>query len=135
MLLRKKLPKNFTLNFLVKNKFFNYIGLISFSLYLWHWPLLVFFKYYFVYEVNIWIKIFSIIVVFSISAFSYHFVELFFRYKFNFKNLTYILLIIYTFFTVSFLSLNKKETSEYIENSPNFIANASLTNFKCKTNS
>ncbi len=97
MLLRKKLPKNFTLNFLVKNKFFNYIGLISFSLYLWHWPLLVFFKYYFVYEVNIWIKIFSIIIVFSLSAFSYHFVELFFRYKFNFKKLTYILLNIYNF--------------------------------------
>ena len=134
MLLRKKLPKNFIFKKLVENKYFNYLGLISFSLYLWHWPILVFFKYYYVYEVSIWIKILSLIFVFAISIFSYHIIELKFRYEISFKKLISLIIFIYIFFIAISYSNFTKSRSEYEINSYNFIANASLTNFKCKTN-
>jgi len=134
MLLRKKLPKNFIFKNFVENKYFNYLGLISFSLYLWHWPILVFFKYYFVYDVNIWFKILSLLIMFLLSIFSYHIIELTFRYKLNFKKLILIISLVYLFFISAFFFINNlKNNSKYEINSPNFIASASLTNFKCKT--
>ena len=133
MLLRKKLPKNFIFKKFVENKHFNYLGLISFSLYLWHWPILVFFKYYFVYEVTIWIKMLSLFIMFALSVFSYHLIELTFRYKFDFKKLIIGISLIYLFFICIFLfNNNLKKNVKYKINSPNFIANASLSNFRCE---
>ena len=133
MFLRKKLPKKFIFKKIFENKYFNYLGLISFSLYLWHWPLLVFFKYYYVYELNIWIKIMSLIIMFIISVFSYHFIELTFRYKFNFKKLIIGISAIYLLTTGTyFYQNNSKKSLEFEAYTPDFIASASLTNFKCE---
>ncbi len=135
LLLTKELPKNFVFKKLVQNKYFNYIGLISFSLYLWHWPILVLFKYYYVYEVSFIIKILSLVLMFILSIFSYHIIELKFRYKISFKILIIIISGLYIFF-ISFYFYNKsiKENIQYKSFSPNFISSASLTNFKCETN-
>lgn len=51
------------------------IGLISYSLYLWHWPVLAFAKYSFG-EIALWTKLASLVVMFGLSFLSYKLVEL-----------------------------------------------------------
>ena len=134
MLLKKNFPKKFFLDIIINNKFPQYIGLISFSLYLWHWPTLVFVEYYFVYEVDFLIKIYTLVLSIILSIISYHLVEINFRYKFKIKSLYKLLLISYILFISFFVFINLKKNISYIKNSPDFIAEASLTNFKCEIN-
>ena len=74
------------------NKLMVQVGLISYSLYLWHYPIFVFFK-----EVNI---IYLIIITFIFSLASYNFVETPFRKKnlyssfFNIKTLVFSSILI-----------------------------------------
>ena len=132
MLLRKTIPQNFIFKNIIENKYLNYLGLISFSLYLWHWPILVFFKYYYVYEVSFFIKILSLFITFALAAFSYHIVELNFRYRINYKKLILSMAVIYSFLIGVFIHQNTiKKYLNFEVNSPDFIASASLTNFKC----
>ena len=65
---------------LLSQKFLVYIGLISYSLYLWHYPILSFCK---ILKINFnFISIFCIaLLIFGISAFSYHCIEKFYRNK------------------------------------------------------
>ena len=84
-----------TLKGLLNNKFLNYIGLISFSLYLWHYFLFKLFDYYH-YNLSI-LSIFIISIILSI--FSFHFIEVPFRKKefylnLNFKLFSIILVLI-----------------------------------------
>lgn len=51
---------------IVSNGFMNYIGKISYSIYIWHYPILLLLNIGFLYK---------IIILFSISIFSYHFIE------------------------------------------------------------
>jgi peptidoglycan/LPS O-acetylase OafA/YrhL len=55
------------------------IGLISYSIYLWHWPLIVFVKYYNIVELTITLKLVLLFVTLSISTISWKFVETPFR--------------------------------------------------------
>lgn len=51
----------------------NYIGRLSYSIYLWHWPIIVLFVLYKPFgEINTTLSLFSILLL---SSFSYHFVE------------------------------------------------------------
>ena len=134
MLLKKNFPEKFFLDIIINNKFTQYIGLISFSLYLWHWPTLVFVEYYFVYEVDFSIKIYTLVLSIILSIISYHLVEINFRYKFKIKSLYKLLLISYILFISFFVFINLKKNISYVKNSPDFIAEASLTNFKCEIN-
>ncbi len=70
-LLRKQKEIHFTDNIL-KNKFAIYIGKISYSLYLWHLPVIYLTNVYFVNEFFI---VFSILLSFIIAHFSYRFIE------------------------------------------------------------
>ena len=132
MLLKKKFPNKFIFDFLIHNKVIQYIGLISFSLYLWHWPILVFVEYYFVYELEIMIRFFVLLTAIFFSILSYHFVELKFRYNFKIQSVYRLILIGYTFFIIFFIVLNFTKNFSYKKNSPDYIAEASLTNFKSK---
>lgn len=105
---------------------------MSFSLYLWHWPVLVFVKYYYVYDLNTISKIFALLVSILLSVFSYHLIELKFRYKIKIYHTYNILIISYVFFVLFFFYINFNNKKLYEVNSPNFIADASLTNFKCE---
>ena len=131
MLLKKKFPKKFFLDFIIRNSFLQYIGLISFSLYLWHWPILTFVKYYFVYEINLITKILTLILSIAISMLSYHFIELKFRYKIKINHTYKILLVSYVIFVLFFIFINFTQKKLYSKNSPNFIGQSALTNFKC----
>lgn len=57
------------------------IGLISYSLYLWHWPLIVFAKYYLVRPLLAWESLAVVIVSFLLAWLSWRYVEQPFRSK------------------------------------------------------
>jgi len=131
MILKKQFPKRFSLDFIIHNKIIQYIGLISFSLYLWHWPLLVFVEYYFVYELDLSKRVLTLLITCIFSVISYHFVEINYRYKFNIKSIYKLIAISYVFF-ISFSLFINLNNINYKKNSPDFIADAALTNFKCE---
>ena len=133
LFLSKKLPKNFNLKNLIYNKYINYIGLISFSLYLWHWPILVFFKYYYVYEVTIFTKLVGLIIVFLFSIISFHFIEQTFRYKMSLKKFSLFLLAMFLSVTI-FLTYNliSKKNINGDEKYYDTVSNSSYSNYKCK---
>ncbi len=55
------------------------LGLISYSLYLWHWPLLVFTRYYMLEEPGPWIRAAVLVLAFAVATASWWFVERPFR--------------------------------------------------------
>ena len=129
--LSRRLPQNFPLTNIIENKYLNFIGLISFSLYLWHWPVLVFFKYYYVDNLNIIIKVLAIVIVFFSAYLSYMFIEKKFRYDLNYKKVINLLIIMFSFIIIISLVniFNKKiKVDEFYEK----ISKNSYTNYKCK---
>ena len=58
-----------------------FIGLISYSLYLWHWPLIVFTKYYKAVDLSRKEELLLLVVMFVASVLSWRFVETPFRKK------------------------------------------------------
>jgi peptidoglycan/LPS O-acetylase OafA/YrhL len=63
----------------LSNKIFVYIGLISYSAYLWHQPIIVFTKYYTNENLNLWIALAITISTFALAYLSWLFVEKPFR--------------------------------------------------------
>ena len=74
------------INTVLRNKFVVLIGTISYSMYLWHWPLFAFLKY-FGFELTGTIRILSLVLIFILSYLSWKYIEQPFRttLKFNFK--------------------------------------------------
>ena len=118
--------ENNKFSFLFKNKYFVYLGNISYSFYLWHLPIIYFYDLYFE---NVLIKApltFFLTIFFSII--SYSFVETKFRYKsFKSNSNTFILSslisasIIFTFFYYiafqkSYENILKKYIKEFVYN-------------------
>ncbi len=56
-----------------------WVGLISYSLYLWHWPVLVFARVIFLGELSLWQRMASVTLIFAVSWLSWRFVESPFR--------------------------------------------------------
>jgi peptidoglycan/LPS O-acetylase OafA/YrhL len=82
------------INTVLKNNIIVLIGTISYSMYLWHWPIFAFLKYFGV-ELTGVIRIGSLLIIFILSYFSWRYIEQPFRttIKFNFKKtLLYVLL-------------------------------------------
>lgn len=82
------------INTLLKNKIFVFIGSISYSMYLWHWPIFSFIKYFGI-ELSGMIRIASIALIFALSFLSWKYIEQPFRttLKFSFKKtMLYIML-------------------------------------------
>ena len=94
------ISKILTSNFLVS------IGLISYSLYLWHHPIINLKNYYFIYENNFLRDLFFILLIFTTSFFSWQFIEKPFRKKnLSFKRVfCFLSLIIIVIFFVHYLS-------------------------------
>ena len=62
-----------------------YLGLISYSLYLWHWPIFTLFRWT-VGMSNLLTQVLATLFTFCIAAFSYHFIENAFRKNFFLKS-------------------------------------------------
>ncbi len=57
-----------------------FIGLISYSLYLWHWPLLAFARYVNITEPTLWVRVGLVAASLILATLSWHFVETPFRH-------------------------------------------------------
>ena len=61
--------------FVLASKMMVYIGLISYSLYLAHWPIMALYKYYVMESLSVYESAFLIILSTAIAVFMYHFIE------------------------------------------------------------
>ena len=85
---------------LLTNKIFVWIGLISYSLYLWHYPIFSFANYTGIFFEKNLEKIFLIVFTFIISLLSYFLVEKPFRKSASFKSLIALIAIITTIIVI-----------------------------------
>ena len=66
---------SFFSNKILKNEFINYLGNISFSLYLYHWPVLIFYKYYKFTDLTLIEKFLCIILSIFFAHLSFRYIE------------------------------------------------------------
>lgn len=98
-------------NKVLSNKFFVFIGQISYSVYLWHWPFMALYRYYYSqYEIPLIHGIIMTVLIFGFSCFSYYFVEEFWRKKSNkfFWIGAIPALGVIALFVISMVSVNEK---------------------------
>jgi peptidoglycan/LPS O-acetylase OafA/YrhL len=108
------------------------VGLCSFSLYLWHWPILVFLKYIYVDSVPLHILMSALPATILISYLSWRYIENPFRNGVSIKGtlyaiiITYILLVAYAVTILALKGLPSRDTDL-----ANSIANAIDSNYRC----
>jgi peptidoglycan/LPS O-acetylase OafA/YrhL len=71
---------------LISNRLFVFIGLISYSLYLWHWPIISFYKHIFIGSLDIVGYIIISLLSFILATLSYYFIEQKTRYIKNIRD-------------------------------------------------
>ena len=69
--------------YFLRNRFINFFGDISYSLYLYHWPVYVFFKYYKYSVLNLNTKFFAFLISLLLSYISFRFIEKYYLDKKN----------------------------------------------------
>lgn len=106
---------------LFSNKLIVFVGLISFSLYLWHYPILIYAKLFATLTINI--KIFLIFLSFVISTFSYYLIEKPFRNnKYRFKKI--FILIIFLYLIIIAICISSIKTDGFKYRLPKFLADS-----------
>lgn len=119
-------------DFFLKNFILKFLGNISYSLYLLHWPILVFAKYYLVREILFYESLLLLLLSIFVSFLFWKFVENKFRYKIllnqSFKFLTILYLIIVFVFFINKVNNNfpqrfKKEIAIF--------SNSLDSNYRC----
>ena len=92
-----------------------YIGLISYSLYLWHWPIVAFLNYLSI-EKTLPIQLGIIALTFLLSVMSYHFIEQPFRFKYRYSFKKTILLFWgIPFVLLAIFIIEARETNGFID--------------------
>jgi peptidoglycan/LPS O-acetylase OafA/YrhL len=126
---------------LFKINFISYLGKISYSFYLFHFPVLYFLDLYFP---NNYILVSSFLLTFLLSTFSYFYIENYFRYKklyfldfkkFNLIFFLFLIVLIYLFNQTKFFTIDSLKKINYLERQD--ISNQTLNvpaNYKIKKN-
>tara|TARA_B100001057_G_scaffold167904_1_gene168641 strand:+ start:966 stop:2864 length:1899 start_codon:yes stop_codon:yes gene_type:complete len=114
-------------------KFLNHIGEISYSLYLWHFPILVFVKYFFIRNLDVYAILFILILTYLLSLFSYNLIEKPFYKKKILSNKNFLLSISFTILILCssayYLNANKLEYSRLANKNQNIIKEFPQYNF------
>ena len=127
----------FTLNennfiiFALKSYLFTSIGKISYSVYLYHWPVAVVLVYYYVSEPPLLVSLLGIFISFFFGMLSYRFVEVPFRYQFNLKS---SVILIFACALISF-SIFKFQNNYTKQNDLDTWAETTGTNYRCPISS
>ena len=116
---------------LFKKKIITFFGKISYSLYLYHWPIASILFYYFIDEVPFYFLILGIILSIILALVSYKYIETPFRKKKNFKQ-TLVFLIVCVSVSLVFNFTQRKNNNEDLITT---IASASNNHFRCDINS
>lgn len=108
-----------------------FIGLISYSLYLWHWPIIVFLKYYFSKELGAYEIVSVIILSFALAFISWKYIEAPFRKKRVLKNnrklfLTSISVMVVAISLGMFMYISKGYPQRFDPSIRNYIVNNEL---------
>ena len=119
---------------ILSSKLFVSLGLISYSLYLWHYPIFAFNRITFLTGDNIFLELLLILMVFILSIVSYYLIEKPFRNrKYKFKSISYFLIL--AFILILLFNLNTIFTKGSLKNRnfPDVIINA-ITNLDYRNN-
>ncbi len=101
----------------IKNKFFKFIGSISFTIYMVHWPLLIFYRYEKMDSLILLEKIILILITILFSVFIYKYVEKPFRNKkmnSNYLNLKLFKYFAFSVILLIFFNYYNKQDNNYI---------------------
>ena len=109
----------------LKNKILVYLGLISYSLYLYHWPILIFYSWLNIVEINFITKLSLILFSIAISSVNYHFLEKPIRFNFKVSITLRYLFVLLIIIIISFASLTilKNGYPERISKKKNYLVN------------
>ena len=88
------------------NKFLIHLGKISYSLYLWHFPIFIFFLYNSNFQLFFYQKVFIIVITYFISIFSYYLIEKPFLSKDFIKTKFFFVFFFFMNLVLILLSLN-----------------------------
>tara|TARA_B100001057_G_scaffold475308_1_gene541958 strand:- start:52 stop:1962 length:1911 start_codon:yes stop_codon:yes gene_type:complete len=117
MLLIIYIQKNFIIYKVLNSKILYHLGELSYSLYLWHFPIIVFKKFITNLEFNIYADIIVIFCAYILSLFSFKYIEKPF-YKKNYlktKNFIIMILLLSIFLISMGFIINYNEKSAFIE--------------------
>jgi peptidoglycan/LPS O-acetylase OafA/YrhL len=119
------------LNLFFESSIVRYLGLISFSTYLWHWPLVVFLGYISIDQPNTTSLLSFLVLTYVLSMLTYKFIEQPFRHSINSKKVvmgsfvaTFLLLLLAIF-------VLKINPFKYDENFSSKVASSIQTNYRC----
>jgi peptidoglycan/LPS O-acetylase OafA/YrhL len=112
------------------------VGLSSFSLYLWHWPILVFLKYIYIDELGTHVLFIALIFTFVISYLSWAYIENPFRRATSTKSLLFFVTSIYLVLTgLAVLTITSAGYPGRDSNLINSISSAVDSNYRCPPSS
>ena len=107
-------------------------GLISYSLYLWHWPIISFLKYSNFFKLEIIYIIVLFFTIYLISFFSWKYIERpFLNNKINYKKYTLITLVVIFLTSTSYIILKSNNFPSRFEDYPNNLSNAVGSTYHC----
>ena len=130
--LAKRYAPIYSIDLFFSNRYVRYIGLMSFSLYLWHWPILALMRYIAIDEPSLlWIT-FGIFLTFGLSYVSYNYIEEPFRKTISFsKTFCFVIGTTFCLLVVAWLCLHFNISQD--KNDKAYIITKEIqTNYRCK---
>ena len=132
LILYKSINERNKFSLIFKSKSLIFIGLISYSLYLWHWPIISFLKYIFINSISIELILLSTITIFSLSFLSWKYIEQPFLIQYSKKTIFSSLIAGYLILILgSFIIIKSDNFPSRYEKLPNDLANSIGSTYSC----
>lgn len=129
---------NSYLHYILANKNIVYIGLISYSLYLFHWPIITYYNSFYIAELNYVIKILLLIFSLFLSAINYELIEKKIRklsFKFiSLKSFFLLATVIISMFVLNYLIIKNNGLPNRISHEKNEFINLINDETKVRNN-